>query len=584
MKRKLLFLTAVVAMLFASCGDDQYSNIHDYVSKETIYPGKYDFAKAKIGIEAVEIDLLEAGRIPHSEVKLGKAVRTVVEYDNEVIEYPDLRSWVRIEGLTRPKMYNFRIYTMDDFGNKSVPVELDEPVMPYFPSDIANLVMPDPRIIFSRFGVTMIWPPSLIDKMMLHNGSEFEYIDPTGEHHEGSVGAYGQVLVKNSFPGDLVTIDLAHSVIPVINGAPIADVVTLKQRVDLLVPRFIPWVNVAENARVLADSEIGGNIAKNAVNDDPDEYWMSADNNDDHWIEIDLGAGFPIQGFEIVTEEGNPLKNFDFQIFGGKTSTGGHWLGDRWISIVRETSNTEHEYFALIDKITAARVRLYTYGQPVKISQIAVYVVESDPMFKANVAHHRHCWVSDYAMESRLPGGSGYSMIDGGFSVTNLELKTRWYHGTSGNYQFEIYFERPVTITGYKTWVQDTDNMTNYVMKVCDDPDPDRDEQHSFPYAFPHGSNRGNPTLPYKFTDFGTNGAKVPDPLNLTYQYVPYPRPDNVNWVDIFNSGRPGIDFNQRIVEITLPEPVTTSRLRWEIFGRSLRLSQMEIYSTIQLY
>ena len=186
--RRILFLTVLVAVLFSSCGNDQYSDIGEYVTKETIYPGKYDFAKVTIGLERVEIDLLAAGRIRASEVRLGKAIKTIVEYDDIVITIDSLCSWVNVQGLTAQKMYEFRIYTMDAFGNKSVPVEPKEAVMPYFSSDVDNLEIPQPRINTTGKGVILSWPKALLDRMMAHIEVSYEYTDPLGEDHNGIRG------------------------------------------------------------------------------------------------------------------------------------------------------------------------------------------------------------------------------------------------------------------------------------------------------------------------------------------------------------------------------------------------------------
>ncbi len=553
MKRILLFLTVLVMILFASCGDDQYSNITEYVSKEAIYPGKYDFAKVSIGFERVEIDLLEAGRIPSSEIKLGKAVKTVVEYDDEVIVFDELRSWVNIEGLDRQKMYNFRIYTMDAYGNKSVPVEPKEPVMPYFKSDVANLNVPQPRVNTTGKGVLLSWPRALLDRMMRHTGLEYKYVDPKSEKHEGTAGAFSSVLVKNVDAGDQVTVDLVHSVIPVINGVPILDTVYLTQRVELLVPKFIPWTNIALGKRVLVDSNIDGNIGKNAVNGNRADYWMSADNNDNHWIEIDLAAAYTVEAVEIVTKEGKPLKNFDFQV----------WVVDRWVNRLNVTNNSDVEFSALFDKTVTSRVRLLTRGQPVEISQIEVYVIEENPELRTNVALFRHCLVNNF----RNANESGYQALDGRGTDFSNSSNSRWVLVNRANQWMEIYFEGPVTIEGFRTSV-DTDASRDYLrrfrFRVCDDTN---EEQHPYPYAFPHPTTK-NSTASYTLN-------------NLSYAWVPFPQPTNVNWRTIYEANNTNV---VREVIVNFNAPVTTNKVRFEIDDQEMRLFQIEIFSTIKLF
>src|SRR5690606_19725457 len=122
MQCKLLFYALVAVILTASC-EGMHDSLESY-SGEIVYPAKYDTIVGHIGYERVEIDLMKAGRVPSSQIRLGKAQKTVVEYDDEVLVIDELVSWVNITGLQQPKLYRFRIYTIDEYGNKSVPQEI----------------------------------------------------------------------------------------------------------------------------------------------------------------------------------------------------------------------------------------------------------------------------------------------------------------------------------------------------------------------------------------------------------------------------------------------------------------------------
>ena len=555
--RRILFIAVLSAIVFASC-DEQFSNIEEFVSQEIIYPGRYDFARVQIGFERVEIDLLEAGRIPSEEIRLGKAVRTIVEYDDEVVVFEGLHSWLSVEGLTRQKMYSFRIFTEDEFGNRSVPVEPDEPVMPFFASDAANLTVPQPRISMTARGVLLSWPRTLLDRMMRHAGLEFEYVDPSGTTHNGEGGPNANVLVINVNPGDDVTIELVHNVIPVINGLAILDTVRLSQQVDLRVPPFTRWTNVAIGKRVLVSSEGDENSSgKNAVSENINEIWAPTNpvDNSPQWIEIDLAAGYDIEAFEIFTSDDNPLKSFRFQT----------WFRDMWVDRLDVTDNTESEFLGMIDKTTTSRVRLLTTEPDIEIRQIAVYVIDDNPDHRLNVALYRHTLVSTFRNANEF----GYNTVDGdpGDSNSN-DTNRRWVVIPAANSWMEIYFEAPVTIDGFYTLVDRDANRDHFRdMRFFVAEDAEYEEQHMFPYAFPNRNSRTNHT----YTVSG-----------LTYTYVPFvPSTTDVTWRQIYTTT--GTARVQRL-RVDFDEPVTTNKVRIEIDNQEVRLFQIEIYSTQTLF
>lgn len=102
MQYRFIFFALITTVLLSSC-QGMYDSLEEY-SGEVVYPGKYDTIVGHVGYERVEIDLMRAGRIPASQVKLGKARKTVVEYDDKVITIDSLVSWVNITGLTDPKL------------------------------------------------------------------------------------------------------------------------------------------------------------------------------------------------------------------------------------------------------------------------------------------------------------------------------------------------------------------------------------------------------------------------------------------------------------------------------------------------
>ncbi|GHT79111.1 hypothetical protein FACS189464_3620 [Bacteroidia bacterium] len=107
----------------SSCNGDMYDNIKEYADSETVYPAGYDQDQVslKAGLERVEIYLMAD---LDEEPYLPKAKKTVVEFGDESRTFEPARTFVNITGLSRPQTYHFKIFTEDEFGNRSAPVEI----------------------------------------------------------------------------------------------------------------------------------------------------------------------------------------------------------------------------------------------------------------------------------------------------------------------------------------------------------------------------------------------------------------------------------------------------------------------------
>jgi hypothetical protein len=234
MKNLFFYLILMVIVLGGNSCNDMYDNVNEFATSETIYPGKYDMATATIGYERVEIDLLNAGRIPASEVHLGKAKKTVVEYDDKVITIDSLCSYVNISGLTQSRLYRFRIYTADNYGNKSVPVEVA--TVPYTIDDLNALNVPIPRIISTPRTATIDWPSGLSSLLFDYYDLSYSYTDKTGLLIAGQCGADAQIVVENQEPGANVNVLVKYRIIPKKEDVPILDTVLLERPITFTLP------------------------------------------------------------------------------------------------------------------------------------------------------------------------------------------------------------------------------------------------------------------------------------------------------------------------------------------------------------
>lgn len=526
--KRILFLLIAPAVLFCTACGDQFKNIDKHVTEETIYPGKYDFANARVGFQRVEIDLLEAGRIPASEINLGKAKKTIVEYDDQVIVIDSLCSWVNIEGLSRSKLYRFKIFTADEYGNKSIPVETS--AMPYFVSNLETLLVPEPRVVNTMDGLQIGWPKSLLDVMMDHCGVVYSYTDHGGQFNEGTGGPNASLLLENLNVGEEATIDLIHRVIPKINGMPILDTVDIPQQVVLIVPKKSIRANVALNRNVTtSDARNATDVGSNAVDGARvgGARWVSMDSGgtNDHWIEIDLGAAYPIEGFQMWTGNGNnsadPIKVFEFQVCTGWDHSKMEYI---WTNVIAETGNTSPTYFANFNAMTTSRVRLMTHGQQVRLFELEVYVPVSEPTMRVNAALFRNVVDSS----NRELKYCGQKAVDG----NKVHNDYRWISATNnGPHTLDIDFDWDVPVEGFAMWTGADAPAYNQPLTI------------------------------FTISRWDKNAGEWVTVLSRTGNTDP-----------TFSTDKDGVtDFT----------PFTTSKLRLWCNGQQVRLFELEVYTTI---
>lgn len=242
MRYRILLLMIVSTVLLWSC-DDMYEKQSEFEG-EIVYPAKFDTIIGKIGFERVEIDLLKAGRIPASQIKMGKAKKTVIEYDDEVITIDTLASWVNITGLTQSKLYRFQIYSIDEFGNKSVPQEIA--LIPFTSTDLASYAVSPPRVMSSPSAAVIDWPNGITSVLMDYTGLSFEYTDKDGVVRNGERGSDSRFFIGNVSAGQAVNINMNYSIIPKINRVRILDTVNLVSTLVINMPTSSTTFPVSE--------------------------------------------------------------------------------------------------------------------------------------------------------------------------------------------------------------------------------------------------------------------------------------------------------------------------------------------------
>ncbi len=242
-KNTMLCLGILSILSLISACKGMFDNIDPYAT-EVIYPGKYDTITAKIGFERVELDLLKAGRIPSSQISLGKSSKTVIEYDGKQMIIDSLVSWINVPDMKQSKLYRIRVYTLDEYENKSVPQEIA--VIPYTSSDLANLVVASPRVLTSPNAVVVDWTTSLSSILLDYRSLEYEYTDQDGKTIKGTQGARPRIFAANLQAGQPFQLKMTHHVTPKVNGVPILDSVAVSMPLDITMPTSSTVFNPAE--------------------------------------------------------------------------------------------------------------------------------------------------------------------------------------------------------------------------------------------------------------------------------------------------------------------------------------------------
>jgi len=232
MLNRIIFFSILGIALFGAC-TGMYDSLEEY-SGEVVYPAKYDTIVGLVGYERVEIELMKAGRIPSSKIRLGKAKKTVVEYDNKVMVIDSLVSWVNVTGLTQSKLYRFQIYTLDEYDNKSVPMEIA--LIPYTSSDVAGLAVNSPRILTSPSAAVIDWPNGISSVLVDYKGLSFAYTDKDGEERTGERKEDSRFFIGNLQSGQPATVSITYDVVPKINSVPILDTIPLVKELTFDIP------------------------------------------------------------------------------------------------------------------------------------------------------------------------------------------------------------------------------------------------------------------------------------------------------------------------------------------------------------
>ncbi|GAP72775.1 hypothetical protein SAMD00024442_42_6 [Candidatus Symbiothrix dinenymphae] len=223
--KKYFILIGVVAAMY-SCDNDIYDNIKEMVDTEKVYPAGYNQVLVSqmglAGENRVEIDLNGGNR---DTIFLPRAVRTVVEYDDTIVKFTPARTWVSIEGLTLPQTYNFKIYTEDEFGNKSVPVMASG--KPFTAADKGALIV-IPTVSVSTSQAAIVCNATNIYTFC---GLSYNYTDKDNVEHSDTIDT-PSFLLSNLEIDHITQVNIAYYLRPkdAIDTVLVADTINVKTR------------------------------------------------------------------------------------------------------------------------------------------------------------------------------------------------------------------------------------------------------------------------------------------------------------------------------------------------------------------
>ncbi|MDR1860200.1 MAG: hypothetical protein LBR06_04700 [Bacteroidales bacterium] len=244
-------MAAAVMLCIVACDSDAiYDNIKAFSVEEEVYPAKFDTIFGKVGFERVEIDLRRDGRIPSSKIIMGKAKKTVVVYDEDsstpvIIKIDSICSWVNITGLTEPRLYRFKIYTEDQYGDRSTPQEIS--LVPYtaVDRDILAQGILEPSPSKSATALVMEWGNTLHTIMMEYHGMTYQYDDADGVSHADTLGLSPRIYASNLPAGEEVTFNIKYKMVPIMDdGSKLLDTLWIERPFIVQMPSagqpFVP--------------------------------------------------------------------------------------------------------------------------------------------------------------------------------------------------------------------------------------------------------------------------------------------------------------------------------------------------------
>ncbi|WP_298646338.1 DUF4998 domain-containing protein [uncultured Proteiniphilum sp.] len=315
MKKQIIYLLWITSVVFSLSGfscTGMYDTLREFATEEAIYPSGFDTIAGKIGFERVEIDLSTKGRIRASEMKLAKAKKTVIEcsYFDSPLIIDSVCSWVNITGLIEPEEYTFKVFTEDEYGNRSIPKEIS--LIPYTSYDLEQMELLSPKITESSSTALIEWDNKLSGVLFDCHGYSYSYKDNNNILQTG--GEQGDIpsfFVENITKGNIIPIEITLQITPKKNSVSIIDTVNWTSVISL---------NISESAGdviFLKTPITAHTIDLNNTNDSEIYHfsWTTVENIDSYTLKISTSSNFPTdKTFELNVGNVSSIDLYSSQI------------------------------------------------------------------------------------------------------------------------------------------------------------------------------------------------------------------------------------------------------------------------------
>ena len=278
-----------ISTIFMSCSG-MYDSLREFAMEETIYPASFDTIAGKIGFERVEIDLYTKGRIPASQMSLTKAKKTIVECSlfEKPLVIDSVCSWVNITGLTQPEEYTFKIYTEDEYGNRSIPKEIS--LIPYTSFDLEQIVLLSPKITESSSTALMEWENKLSGVLFDCYGYSYEYSDRNGILHTGTgKGDIPSFFIENITKGSTIPVEVTLQITPKKNNSLIIDTINWTSVIPLTISESagdVIFLKTPAPAHTIDLNDTQGTQSYSFS-------WTKVENIDSYTLKISTSSSFP---------------------------------------------------------------------------------------------------------------------------------------------------------------------------------------------------------------------------------------------------------------------------------------------------
>jgi hypothetical protein len=250
MRKIINLIVFALALPFVACEDGQFQGVEDMWDKEVVYSSRINLVTVVVGYERLKFYLYKldpvrtelsvgvaANSKPLTQIFLANARKIVVKYDDVTLTFDEITDDVTIPGLTQKRLYRFYVYTMDAYGNLSVPATVTG--IPYVQSNIEALFYDaDTTMTYpSRGAVNIRWPRGINNSDYVGRSVTYTYTDQSGDPVEGySAASIPIARLTNLKPGSTVTVHLKIMVVPFVNKALIMDEVPLETDIEVVVP------------------------------------------------------------------------------------------------------------------------------------------------------------------------------------------------------------------------------------------------------------------------------------------------------------------------------------------------------------